>query len=222
MKKSTFALSLILLIFTCSVRAQFVSLMPKGGVTFSDFYTATYAKSSFKTGMTFGISADYKLNIEKLFLKGELGFEQKGAKYLDLYAMDAGGSSSGGSTYYTYNYINLPILLKLKIGSKNNFFLNTGIYTGYLISGVERYQGTFEGQYIDQKNAMDMQNHKRLDFGLAFGGGVGIPILTKDKVMLEARYDFALTTSNKSGSPLKPKQHTLEFTLGYGFGLKNK
>ena len=219
MRKSIFALSLILLVFTFSVQGQFVSLTPKGGVTFSDFYTATYAKSSFKAGMAFGISADYKLNIEKLFLKGELGFEQKGTKY--LYTADADGSSTDGN-YYTYNYINLPILLKLKIGSKNNFFLNTGIYTGYLISGVERYQGTFEGQYIDQKNAMDMQNHNRLDFGLAIGGGVGIPILTKDKIMLEARYDFALTTSNRSGSPLEPKQHTLELTLGYEFGLKNK
>ncbi|MEI8046860.1 MAG: porin family protein [Bacteroidota bacterium] len=222
MKKSTFALSLIFWVFTCSVRGQFVSLTPKGGVTFSDFYTATYAKSSFKTGMTFGILADYKLNKEKLFVKGELGFEQKGTKYLDLYSMDASASSSGGSTYYTYNYINLPVLIKLKIGSKNNFFLNTGIYTGYLISGVERFKGTFEGQFIDQKNAMNMQNHNRLDFGLAIGGGVGIPIVAKDKIMLEARYDFALTTSNKSGSPLEPKQHTLEFTIGYEFGLKNK
>jgi len=217
MKKSTFVLSLILWISAFSARGQLVSLTPKGGVTFSDFYTETYAKSSIKAGMAFGISVDYNLNKKKLFLNCELGFEQKGTKY--LYTLDAEGSSNDGS-YYTYNYLNLPILLKLKIGTKNNFFINTGVYTGYLISGVERFKGNVEGEYLDQKAKMDMQNHKRLDLGLVLGGGVGIPILTKDKILIEVRYDFALTSSNGSGAMLYPKLQTLELTLGYQIGLK--
>lgn len=219
MRKSTLTLSLILWIFTCTVQGQLVSLTPKGGISFSNNYIATLAKSSFKAGMAFGISVDYNLNKKKLLLKSELGFEQKGAKY--LYTIGNEGSSSDGE-YYTYNYVNLPILLKLKIGNKNNFFVNTGIYTGYLISGVHRVQFTIDGEYQKQKVPMVMQNHQRIDFGLVLGGGVGIPISTKDKILLEARYDFALTSSNGSDSMLFPKQHTFEFTLGYEFGLKNK
>jgi hypothetical protein len=88
-------------------QGQLVSITPKGGINFSNFYTKTYAKSYFKTGMSFGVSADYKLK-KMLFLKSELGIKQKGVKY---YYVDVDGSSKGGS-YYTFNYLNLPVLLE--------------------------------------------------------------------------------------------------------------
>ena len=196
-------------------QAQLVSITPKGGINFSDFYTKTYANSSFKMGMSFGLSADYKLN-KMMYFKSELGFEQKGFKFFNN--VDVNGTSQIGS-YYTYNYLNLPVLLKLKIGNKKNIFINSGIYAGYMISGKERFKSTVDGIYPEQKVAMNMQNRNRFDFGLALGGGFGIPFFYKKTVALELRYDFALTSPNGNGSLLFPKQHSINVTIGYEINL---
>lgn len=210
MKKLVFINTFIIFILVNTANAQLSSITPYGGITLSNKQIQSNNESSFKAGMSFGISADYKVK-NRFFINSGLGFEQKGTKY--SYTVNLGGGLIiNHSNSVTYNYLYLPVLAKFKLGKKENFYFDFGNYAGYLLSGSNRSIVSGEGNDSDQKHPLQLQNIQRFDYGLSIGGGFDIPITTNNNIVFDLRYDFGLITAAKF--------HTINLTIGYKF--KNK
>ena len=88
----------------------------------------------------------------------ELHWMQKGAKIDDL-----GGGL--GSSARTFNYLEIPVLLKLTFGEEAGFFVFGGPSLGYLFSATDK-----DGD--GNNNDIDLEDYKRTDVGAHLGAGI--------------------------------------------------
>lgn len=156
-----------------------------------------------RVGATAGLMADAALS-EKLALHPELLFSQKGMRYE--------GSGPGGFTSideFRFNYLDLPVLLRLKFGS---FFAEAGPQVGYLLSAnssVTRGSSTVPTTTTTYSGTDGL---RRFDAGYALG--VGYQLLGRWE--LNARYNGGLL-SVYSG-PGTSVNSVFQFQVGYLFG----
>lgn len=137
---------------------------------------------------------------ENLFLVGEFLFNQKGGINL----------ASGENRIST---LDLPILIRYVAPIKKDFpllfFINTGIYTGAIITrkvagDADNYAAKFRRNYAE--------------FGMCIGGGIYYPA-GPGNVFLEARYAFGLTNVV---SLSYERNRLTSFSIGYLYNLKGK
>lgn len=205
-------LFLVLSIAVTALNAQVISLTPRLGMTYSNFYHNDLAESTFRPGLCAGLTADYALS-DKLSFASGLSYEQKGGKY-----------SLESSSYSTYqlDYLCLPLLMKVYLGRKNSCFLNGGVVAGYLLRGIVRNSFT-DGFGIAYKstNHENLSLYNRFDPGLAIGGGYLLRLNPSNAIRIEVLYDLSLSSVNKDENALsKPKLNSFQLCLGYQLGLR--
>ncbi len=149
-----------------------------------------YAKKSvigFQGGLT------YDLGVSEMFsIQPELLFIQKGGK--STYKLD---DANKIENRYYYNYLEVPVLAKLKFYGEDDastgFYFIAGPYLGLAMGGKIATTTTLLGVETDRKDDFVFDNSsagaraKRLDYGVAFGGGVKI-----NRLVLDLRYNFGL------------------------------
>lgn len=122
-------------------------------------------------------------------LRSAFGYEAKG--YQRPFQIYANGTDLGISTIYSkFNYLTLPILMRLNFGTKVRFFVNAGPYLGYLMSKKNRISEYEE--YSGDALSGSLLSYNRFDFGISGGLGIGIPINENWSISLEARYNLGL------------------------------
>ncbi len=151
----------------------------KGGlnvanIPYAQFLTTQKNLTSFNAGVaaTFALSAH-------LFLQSELVYSVQGT--VGIFHATAGDETITS----TYNYLNLPFLLKYSHHS--GLFAETGPQLGIFLNGKTVYDDT-----LGQSNAKDYIQPG--DFGWVFGLGYKIPGMNAG---LDVRYNIGLTTTNK-------------------------
>jgi len=125
-----------------------------------------------------------------LALQPELLFIQKGGKSEFIITEDNKSINT-----VTYNYLEIPILLKLKLGSTDGdgagFYLIGGPYAGYVFGGKSKQELTILGQTSTSEQTIDYDdedfNEKRVDWGASFGLGVHF-----GKLFVDARYNLGI------------------------------
>lgn len=124
-----------------------------------------------------------------IYLRSALGYEVKG--YQRPYQIYANGTDLGiATTYFQFDYVTLPILIRLNFGKKIRFFLNAGPYMSYL-TAKKAHISEYE-QYSGSALSGSVRDYNRFDFGFSGGLGIGIPINENWSVSLEARNNFGL------------------------------
>ena len=196
--KRTFLLLAFMLTLGTVAQAQ-VSIIPKGGITFSNInFDQDLAGQKSRMGYVAGLGFNFPLTSDNFFsIQPELLYIQQGTR------------ATGGS--YGFNYAQLPLLLKINFGMEDfPIYVNAGPSFGYLLNSPARIGET------------PLNDPKRLDIGLQFGGGLGVKA-GPGSVMLDARYGFGITDIyNLSGVPdsqNKSKNNVFQFTLGYAIPL---
>ncbi|GAA4033771.1 hypothetical protein GCM10022409_17600 [Hymenobacter glaciei] len=191
-----------------SAQGQTIRYGLKAGVSLARLtnYDVTGVRN--QVGATAGLMADAALS-EKLSLHPELLFSQKG--------MRVEGSGPGGYTSSLQsrsNYLDLPVLLRLKFGS---FFAEAGPQVGYLLtlkSTSTVSSSTMPSLTYTSRNTNGL---RRLDLGYVVG--VGYQLL--ERWELGARYNGGILSlfseSNDSGLP---RNSVFQFQAGYLFGSK--
>ena len=146
-----------------------LSVDPDQGVDLSN-------RTAFGIGgvLSFGVGETLALQLEPMFL-------QKGAK-LKL--------SEQGFTLEAeikVSYIEVPAMLKFAFGSGDTKpYVMAGPTVGYLLSAKVK----------DDMEEQDIKDDvKNIDFGLAFGGGVSLP-MGNNTLFVEARYSLGLSDIN--------------------------
>ncbi len=146
-----------------------LSVDPDAGVDISN-------RTAFGIGgiLSFGVGETLALQLEPMFL-------QKGAK---LKLSDLGFTLEAE---IKVSYIEVPAMLKFAFGSGDTKpYVMAGPTVGYLLSAKVK----------DDMEEQDIKDDvKNIDFGLAFGGGVSLP-MGNNTLFVEARYSLGLSDIN--------------------------
>src|SRR5688572_145210 len=204
-------------------KAQTVSVGPRLGLNISTIHYSDgklddsfIEKKTNQIGALGGVMVNIGIN-EAFSIQPEVLFSQKG------YGFEDGRYKVTESL----NYLEVPLLAKLTLGSGNmKFFVNAGPYAAYLMSGkiTHNFTGREESYAVQFEYENDGFNANRvkpnrLDLGLAAGAGMalkaGIGTLN-----IEARYGLGLTNINEyeHGRPSgvsKVTNGSLALSLGY-------
>ncbi len=213
MKKQVF-LAAGLLLASLSAQAQ-ISLIPKAGVTLSSISYGDEANDqAAKVGFVGGLGVDIGI-VENFFsVQPELLFIQKGEKY----------SAGGVETKATLNYLEVPVLAKVSFGGELiKAYVNAGPSLSMGLTGKNKVEGGERAgetdiRFGDASNDGRRYLDSRFDFGLQFGGGIGIGI-GPGAVLADVRYGLGLTDLTDAN---RSKNRAFAFTLGYAIPLSGK
>ncbi len=214
-------LSLGFLFFQSAIQAQ-IGL--KAGVNFASLSQSpqenTLGDYSSKSilGLQAGIVAEIKL-LDFLAIQPEFLFIQKGGK--SEYVINEDNKTV---TSVVYNYVEIPVLAKLKLGNTEGeglgFYIVGGPFAGFALNGKGETELTilglttkseFDIDYSDENN-----DEKRIDWGASFGAGISI-----GHFFVDARYNLGfnnlLDNDANNNNDDKPYLRTRGIGLTAGF-----
>jgi len=184
-----------------------ISFGIKGGVNVAEFSfqdQGTSIPQSSINGFTLGGVLEIGLG-GNLFLQPEAVFVQKGSEL----------NTAITSLKTNVNYLDIPILLKIKILNSNllNINLLGGPSFGLALNGEETIQG---GQTIDI-NFGGENGLKRFDLGINAGGGIGVN-LGSIGVFGDVRYLFGVSNISEDANR-EIKNKGLNLSVGLMFKI---
>lgn len=135
-----------------------------------------------KLGADIAFVADFHLGL--VSINPEFHWLQKGAKIEDL-------NGSVGEVSRTFNYLEIPLLVKLTFGEGTSFFLFAGPSVGYLLDGTDK---DMDGH----TNDIDLDFYTRTEWGAHVGGGIGL-----GPIKIDVRYIFGLTDILEDSSDIE-------------------
>ncbi|SFQ41526.1 porin family protein [Hymenobacter arizonensis] len=154
-------------------------------------------------GATAGVMADAALS-DKLSLHPELLFSQKGLR------LDATGPNGFSSRTQTgFNYLDLPVLLRLKF---QGLYVEAGPQAGYLLN-AETTDTRSSSTVLATTTTTDATEYtRRLDLGYVVGVGYQLPL----HLEVGVRYNGGIRSTYSGGG--QARNSVVQFQLGYLFG----
>lgn len=185
-------------------QAQTIRYGLKAGVSLARLTNHNSVGSRNQVGATAGLMADATLS-EKLSLHPELLFSQKGLR-------DEGSGPGGfrSSFQIRSSYLDLPVLLRLKLGS---FFAEAGPQAGYLLT--LKTTSTNNSGNTPPYTSNSTRGARRFDLGYVVGVGYQL----RERWELGARYNGGILGVNSSDDgTLQSRNSVIQFQVGYLFG----
>ncbi len=126
----------------------------------------------------------------------------------------------------TYNYVEVPVSLKLSLGNTTGdgvgFYILGGPYVGLALNGKTKRETTIAGVTSTSESTVDYSNdsntEKRVDWGANLGVGVSI-----GRIYVDARYNLGINNlldsdaSNTNDNSPYQRNRGLGLTLGLKF-----
>lgn len=174
--------------------------------------------------ISFGFSSGFtfQYNFPKLIsIRTNISFERKGLTTQGT-ATDEYGNQIGEITFHSkFDYLTIPLLVRLTFGKKINFFINAGPYIGYLIQQKNVIEAFGEYPKTETDNT---DNFKRTDFGITTGLGARFPIKSKLFLSLEIRNNLGLTNISSvpvvNDGTIKTNSTIILIGIEYRFGTR--
>jgi hypothetical protein len=188
MKKSLLTVIAILCVglFSSAVAQQSKFVFGiNGGPNFTSLlYTKKFSVTDEKfvpeINFTGGLSVQFMLQKNFSLISG-FAFERKGQIFKETY--HDGNAIVNFRERVDLNYFNLPIMCRKTFGKTINYFIDGGIYLGYIIKassiGVDSDGNSYKSDIS--------QYYKNFDSGIALGIGLSIPIKEKVSLSFEIR-----------------------------------
>ena len=217
-------IALLLLAFSSAVFAQGITAKGvKGGLNIATLTGDDVEDAKSKIGFAFGGFITYEVN-EMLSLQPEFLFTMKGVKfdYEETYEEDGYESYEKSEGTWNLNYLEIPVLAKLKIPMEGNIKPNVFLGPALGINISATHDSDYEYWVKDENGSIiyensgnddgDIEDIKGVDFGIVFGVGVEF-----GKIIVDARYNLGLSTiADREGDP-KIKNSVISLMLGYSF-----
>jgi len=212
-------------------QAQEMDITPgiKGGVNFADL-GGDDAELFFELGLGGGGSGDSDIPIEArtgivaggfalidfngaFALQPEVLYVQKGAQVELEFENPLSGETTSITNTLKLGYIEVPVLAKFQIPLEGNIAPNifAGPAVAFNINAEQEAEGGGESGTADLSEAVSTA-----DFGLQVGAGVDFDIGSGRTIMLDARYEFGLSSIPSEGDADITNQG-IRITAGFGF-----
>ena len=198
--------------------AQGVRFGIKGGANLSNLSGKLDNNDLYKNkfGFVGGLLANVSLLPDNfLSIQPEVLYSQKGFKYADKSAT-IGGQQFTYKGNSTYNYIDVPVLLKVNAGG---IFFEAGPQYSYLLNVRDKTKRALNGSsYVDYAADRNLDNVHRSEFGYVAGLG----FQATNGFMFDVRYngaftDFAKNNSYQNGDLRNARNQVFQATIGYMF-----
>lgn len=177
----------------------------------------TVDENELSIGFSAGLAFQYNFT-DLLSLRTNISFERKGWTTKGE-ATDEMGNPIGEMTFHTnFDYLTLPLLVRLTFGNKIRYFVNAGPYIGYLlkVTDVAETLGDYPRSEYD-----NTANFKQHDFGLTTG--LGMTYQLAEKLLLSAEIRNNLGLVNISALPVRNdksiKTNSTNFLIGIAYGI---
>lgn len=195
MKKNLVIVCMVL----CSLfigQTVFAEIGIKAGANFATVSDSDEGET--KTGLIFGVYYAYDLN-DSFAIQPELLYIQNGVKVSD----------SGATLKWNFDYLVIPVLAKYKFEASETVkpYIMAGPYLGFKLSAK------IKGESDDVSLEADIDEAKGTDFGVVFGGGVGVT-MGSGQLLLEARYNLGLSEIMEDYTS---KNRSFSLMVGYAF-----
>ena len=139
-----------------------------------------------------GIASQYNLS-DRFSIRASFDYEKKGFEQVFGFV----GNVNNYPTPYSVlepnylNYIALPVMVKATFGNKIHYFFDAGLYVGYLLDATSYYpMSDSSGNFERNVKHNDTSLYHRIDPGICFGTGIGIPAGKNIIIELEGRANF--------------------------------
>jgi hypothetical protein len=147
----------------------------------------SFLKNNSKPTLGYMVGGHLQYNFRRIVsIRTEVNFESKGTH--------ENSTTTYSQQVHNFQYVNVPILLRLTFGHKLFFMINAGPYVGALIKDVVTTE-----QAIGSSSTSDYTNNfSRFDAGLVGGLGLGVTIAKRLVISFEARQNFGLYDINRN------------------------
>ena len=222
----------IMMIATISAKAQFpkgtFSIQPKIGATFSwlthmqefpldDFGSDDGLDQTVRIGGIIGVDCDYMVN-DNFAIEAELNYSMQGCQWENYTLRTNYSDIHLNDTRLELEYINMPVMAKVYVCKGLAF--KAGMQLGLLTSAkmkADIYNKT-DGMKTHVEISENIKSEcNKCDFSIP----VGISYEFKVPIVIDARYNFGLTSVNKEKDygEKDSKNSVLLLTVGYKFKL---
>jgi opacity protein-like surface antigen len=178
----------ILLAFAGTASAQVQPSVMAGvnlATTSGDIDEDDIIKAKMRAGAAVGVGVSFPTGNDRVMF--DLGF---------LYSQEGAKAEGGGvSGTFKLDYIRIPMLFRIGVGSGSGAYLLAGGSAALLV----RARGESEGESVDIKD-----EQKPADFGLAVGAGANIK-----NFFLQGTYTFGTIDVNKQGTSVFTNRNQL-------------
>jgi hypothetical protein len=144
-----------------------------------------------------GVSIEYQINT-KLSIKADLNYERKSQQSKNVVYLTENFDDPEETYRYKskthYDYIVLPILLKYSFKESNSFYVNGGVFIGYLIKSKITNDSNISGIPNDS-DTTDL--NQKLDYGLAVGVGKNFEFGSNKTLYVELRENLGLYNTSE-------------------------
>ncbi len=219
----------IICIFFCTIHqnilAQKILFGAKGGLNFANITgedSDEYANIKF--GWCFGGFVDYKLN-SFLSLRPELNYTERGC-----YFEEALGTITTLITKkynYHYNYLEIPILLKMTVGNQVKMSVFGGPYAAFLLSARIRGKRKMEERTLTISHVILSETINQnieaetnfFDTGFSFGTGFVLQKSATLSLMIDLCYTVGFRSIDKNNPQLDIRHEAMAMNAGFIFKI---
>jgi hypothetical protein len=207
MKLCATVLCAVLILIACvsTVSAQTTGFGLKAGVNFSNFGGDDAGTWDSRTGYSFGGFVISSFS-EMFHIQPEMLYTTKGAKTTSTF-----GTGDRVTSTLRFGYLEIPILGKVVIPIGNSV-LQPALYAGPYMAFKLSSKLHIEGEDLDTESGYD--DARSTDFGLVFGGGVGLPV-RENIIGVEIRYTMGLTSFDDSDDNFSIKHNVLMVMVSF-------
>jgi hypothetical protein len=187
----------ILLAFAGTASAQIQPSIMAGvnlATTSGDIDEDDIIKAKMRTGAAVGVGLAFPTSSDRV--KFDLGF---------LYSQEGAKAEGGGvSGTFKLDYVRIPMLFRIGVGSGSGGYILAGAQAAILVSA----KGESDGESVDIK-----EDQKPADFGISVGAGANVK-----QFFLQGTYTFGTIDVNKQGtSVFSNKNRLVQFLVGVRF-----
>lgn len=207
---------LFLIIVCNNIHAQNINTFQLGleaGPNVTRFFGNPYIKEMKPDfSATAGVFILYKAS-HLISLKTSILFERKSYEYPFLLTDIYGNNAGKAALYSSFDYLTIPVLLRMKISSSSPFFINAGPYLGFLVNQTE----LIRGGHLNYRS-YNINNYKPFEMGASFGFGYSFKPCNKFTIGAELRSNIGLNTISKGGVI---KTNTTCFLISLAYPLQS-
>ncbi|WP_026461903.1 porin family protein [Adhaeribacter aquaticus] len=170
-----------------------------------------------KLGFVGGITTSFPLASDGFIsINPEILFSQKGYQYRDEEFTNTSGQRIKMKGDVGYNYIDVPVLLKVKAGG---LFFEGGPLGSYLLGIKDNVETKVNDQSFERTTTVSKNGLTKFEVGYAAGVGYMLPV----GVSLGVRYNGSisrLANDNNNNNLMNARHSLFQASLGYTLGGK--
>ena len=187
-------------------------------------YEKPNLNNGFDSRVGYGAGAAFQYNFSKMIsFRTGIMYERKGAS-ADITFTDNSGNVTGKTVVRdNFNYLVVPLMLRVTFGGNTNFYLNAGPYAGILLKRVWKYKDKITLPFGGELEAVDLTDDTEdSEFGIA--AGIGVSTLYSEKIVLsfEIRDNKGLTNVSPYDNRVTTNSVLFLAGMAFKFGSKEK